>query len=392
MEGNIKMKFLLWIIFLLFFNIKAQDSCKTAFNQNLPCVTVDRCPSLMTILRGPKPISESKLDTLRSHHCGFDEETLRIPKVCCPPLYRIETSKAPDETTETIVEKTPPPPDVTSNPNLRLLNQDICGPLTEPKIFGGNETGVLDFPWMALIAYDIKGVKEFRCSGTIINKRYILTAAHCVTSLSPDVILSGVRVGEHDYTTERDCDLDEDGLEIVCAEKYQDFGIESFQFHDNYTKSKLHNDIALIRVDADIDFNPINVKPICLPIGTAATLRARKLTVTGWGATELNSINSNKLLMVNLSPVSNEECAKVYKRSKPIWYKQLCAGGESGKDSCGGDSGGPLQAPAMYNHNPRFVQYGIVSYGTRYCGTRGYPGVYTRVSYFVDWILSHITD
>lgn len=147
---------------------------------------MDRCPSLMAILRGPKPISESNLTTLRSYHCGFDEETLKIPKVCCPHFSRIETSKIPDETTETtIVEKTPPPPDVTSNPNLRMLNQDICGPLTEPKIFGGNETGVLDFPWMALIAYDIKGVKEFRCSGTVINKRYILTAAHCVTSLPP---------------------------------------------------------------------------------------------------------------------------------------------------------------------------------------------------------------
>lgn len=80
----------------------------------------------------------------------------------------------------------PNPPDVKNHRNLRLLDLEICGPITEQKIFGGNKTGVLDFPWMALIAYRIGPNKiEFRCGGSVINKRYILTAAHCVTDL-PD--------------------------------------------------------------------------------------------------------------------------------------------------------------------------------------------------------------
>lgn len=82
------------------------------------------------------------------------------------------------------VATTPPsPPDVTRHPNLRLLDHDLCGPISQQKIFGGNKTGVFDFPWMALIAYQTKNGPDFRCGGSLINKRYVLTAAHCVTDL-----------------------------------------------------------------------------------------------------------------------------------------------------------------------------------------------------------------
>ena len=70
----------------------------------------------------------------------------------------------------------------------------------------------------------------------------------------------------------------------------------------------------------------------------------------------------------------------------------MCAGGHNQIDSCQGDSGGPLQAPALYNNTPRYVQYGIVSFGTLHCGNEGYPGVYTRLSYYLDWVLDNMTD
>lgn len=75
-----------------------------------------------------------------------------------------------------------------------------------------------------------------------------------------------MRIGEHDISTERDCDKDENGIEVACAERYQDFGIENTYVHPGYTKTKLQNDIALIRLNGDADFRSRNVKPICLPI------------------------------------------------------------------------------------------------------------------------------
>jgi len=94
----------------------------------------------------------------------------------------------------------PDPPDVSSHPNLTLLNDRICGKSTYTRIVNGMNTSVVEFPWMALIAYDVgRPNPEFRCGGTIITSRYILTAAHCVTTLpaGKGVKLDGqvIRVG-----------------------------------------------------------------------------------------------------------------------------------------------------------------------------------------------------
>lgn len=114
--------------------------------------------------------------------------------------------------------------------------------------------------------------------------------------------------------------------------------------------------------------------------------------MTGWGATELGP-RSMTLLQAKLPLVSNEQCKETYKRISTIWHKQMCAGGQSMVDSCLGDSGGPLQAPGIYRGNTiRTIQYGIVSYGLRQCGTAGFPGIYTKVSYYMDWILDTMTD
>jgi len=62
---------------------------------------------------------------------------------------------------------------------------------------------------------------------------------------------------------------------------------------------------------------------------------------------------------------------------------QLCAGGDLGKDTCRGDSGGPL----MYFNGNSWIIYGIVSIGPKICGQKNFPAIYTKVSYFTDWIL-----
>jgi len=115
--------------------------------------------------------------------------------------------------------------------------------------------------------------------------------------------------------------------------------------------------------------------------------------VTGWGETE--SGLHQDLLRTKLPLVTNKQCKEIFKNRTggQIWYKQICAGGERNVDSCAGNSGGPLQAIGIYNGRlVRMIQHGVINYGLSACGTEGVPGVYTRVAYYMDWILDTMTD
>ena len=98
-----------------------------------------------------------------------------------------------------------------------------------------------------------------------------------VSILISDITLVNVRVGEHNLSTERDCDKDKYNHELVCAENYQEFGIEKIHYHPEYSKKNAINDIALIKLDKDINFGVRNIKPICLPIDAAATISGKKV-------------------------------------------------------------------------------------------------------------------
>ncbi|XP_046746133.1 melanization protease 1-like isoform X2 [Diprion similis] len=386
------MLFYLGIIFLAISGSNGreyEEPCQTVSGTTGDCVNINHCDQLRQLLNQRRPLPSSTFSILQKSQCGFEGF---MPKVCCPR----NTQPAPTTTNVTDVpnvsNEIPSPPDVTNHPNLRLLDNVRCGPIIEPKIVGGNKTTVFEFPWMALIAYDVgKRYPEFRCGGSVISKRYILTAAHCVTHLKHRLRLVGVRIGEHDLSTERDCDVEE-GVEIACADKYQDFLVERSHPHPGYVGQRAH-DIALIRINGDANFQPASVRPICLPIGEAARVQRPKVIVTGWGVTE-SGTRSENLLKVKVPVLSHSMCANFYKNEWiDISYRQLCAGGSHGMNSCLGDSGGPMQFPGSYiNGRPRYIQYGVVSFGPKPCGIEGFPSVYTSVPYYMDWILDTMTD
>ena len=104
---------------------------------------------------------------------------------------------------------------------------------------------------------------------------------------------------------------------------------------------------------------------------------------------------SNIKMQVWLPVVSNDDCNRVYTQKRiSIGDSQLCAGGVEGKDSCTGDSGGPLMSTGITPRDgkTRYFVAGVVSYGPETCGTRGWPGVYTRVSGYTDWILNQLAE
>ncbi|KAG8229092.1 hypothetical protein J437_LFUL009561 [Ladona fulva] len=130
------------------------------------------------------------------------------------------------------------------------------------------------------------------------------------------------------------------------------------------------------------------IAPICLPSERSRdeTFTGQRPTVVGWGTTYYGGKESTVQRQVELPVWRNEECNRSY--YQPITSAFICAGlSEGGKDACQGDSGGPL----MLKRGGRWIQIGIVSFGNK-CGEAGYPGVYTRVTHYLDWIKQNTAD
>ncbi|XP_066995227.2 melanization protease 1 isoform X1 [Anabrus simplex] len=273
---------------------------------------------------------------------------------------------------------------LTSHRNIGLLPSD-CSALLN-RILGGNEADLGEFPWLAALIYrSPKGQLGFLCGGSLINKRYVLTAAHCLLPGSSGNTLIGVRLGEHNTATPIDCNSDGE-----CSDHPVDLGIEEVLPHPEYDsrRSSQFNDIGLIRLNSDVPYTDY-IKPICLPLEEPLkkSFKGEILFAAGWGRTESDS-QSAVLLKVSLPGVPVEACRKVYgSMDQPIGTSQICAGGEQGRDSCRGDSGGPLMTA---DSSGSLVVSGVASYGNNVCGKKGWPGVYTRVSYFTNWVLESL--
>lgn len=345
------------------------------------CIEVRKCPYFDDLLKRstiPRPRNIVKI--IREKHCGFHGNT---PYVCCsvPTTQTETTTKVMDATTTDIVPPSIKISPFKYHPNYNLLPNDICGPIsTNSRITNGKKTDIGEFPWMALIAYNSDGGIDFRCGGTLISEWFVLTAAHCISNTT----IAGVRLGEHDIDNKEDCSPDGK----YCAPPTQDYFIMKTIIHPEYNARTFANDIALVVLSTPANLSLTNVKPICLPFGDS-DLSGRFATVSGWGVTE-DGYKSAQLLKVSMPVLPISHCQSIYQNFAPINEKQICAGGYKGRDSCGGDSGGPLSYVGSVEGTIRYMQFGIVSYGPRHCGTDGKPGIYTRVSEYLKWILDNI--
>ncbi|XP_045502842.1 serine protease grass-like [Colias croceus] len=274
------------------------------------------------------------------------------------------------------------------NPQLKLLPAS-CGDIDGTRIIRGDVAGLYEFPWMALISYKRRDGQYFMCAGSIINSRYILTAAHCAAKKN----INGVRVGDHDISTKEDCQ----GVKPrFCESHVEDLGIEKIIIHEKWNNLSSSHDIALLRLERNIDLNHKNILPICLPV--TDELRYKNLdnvnaVVAGWGVTETGQ-DSTLLYKANFEIKTMDKCRSVYdwdpKQGVDKLEGQICAGAPH-KDTCRGDSGGPLLVESVYNGIDRIVQYGVISTGSKICGI-DVPTKFTDVRNYVDWILENIRE
>ncbi len=111
--------------------------------------------------------------------------------------------------------------------------------------------------------------------------------------------------------------------------------------------------------------------------------------IAGWGRLSYEGNSSDVLQEAKIFISSQDECRNAFKNSVVrITDEYLCAGTEGSIiDSCGGDSGGPFMQKDP--NGGQFYLTGIISFGKK-CATPGFPGVYTRVSKFLNWITNNL--
>ncbi|XP_070543867.1 serine protease hepsin-like [Ptychodera flava] len=245
------------------------------------------------------------------------------------------------------------------------INGETCGQPSIPanpsaQIVGGREAVPGSWPWQV----SLRQLGVHVCGGSLIDSKWILTAAHCFGS-GPGVPSSwSVVLGEHNLRLS-------DGTE-------QTLQVSRIIKHENYNDLTSYNDVALMELSEPVVFTD-QVQPVCLANTPLAD--GSMCTITGWGDTE-NTGAYWILQEADVPSITNEKCQDKY--SKPgVSDGMLCAGyDQGGIDACQGDSGGPL---VWQDSTGVWDQHGITSWGVG-CAEPDYPGVYTRVSEYFDWI------
>jgi len=285
-------------------------------------------------------------------------------------------------------------PDVDTDPTWKpLAGKEECGSeLGFTRIVGGRPTKLGEMPFMVHLTYGRAG---FACGASLINRWYVLTAAHCVDDAARRKLgeLMEVVVGDWKMSSDPDC-LDNG----ECFAKTQKRKPTSIKSHEKYDGDVTKGfDIAIIKLDRPIDLfdgspQVSAASPICLPWLESDHGRNlaqdADLTVAGWGKTKFGS-SSDILQKVDVPYQEAEVCTDEFRefRTRFNGDLQMCAGGVPGKDSCNGDSGGGL----VTSENPDlpWMQVGIVSFGNSDCSA-GTPSIYTRVDSFIPWIAKNM--
>ncbi|XP_043583404.1 chymotrypsin-2-like [Bombus pyrosoma] len=236
---------------------------------------------------------------------------------------------------------------------LASSNADVSTHDLDPRIVNGEDAGPNEFLYQASLQTN----GHHFCGGSVLNRYYVLTAAHCVSGQEPSQVqvITGTK------------NLNGSPTFVHQAVK--------FIVHTKYSPSNNWiNDIALIKVNKPFETGPqLNFVP--LPQANQNIPDNARAIVSGWGRIREYGPVSTTLKKAIIYITNQSTCKNAY---RTIYDTQICANDpKTVKGACNGDSGGPLTVSG------RIV--GIVSWSEG-CGLSNYPTVYTRVPSYIDWI------
>lgn len=214
------------------------------------------------------------------------------------------------------------------------------------------------------------------CGGSIINNKYVLTAAHCVDGTNASDITLNVGFS----------------LQNNPGNNLQSYNARRIVVHPNYNNGTNDFDVAVIEIDGVFSFNG-SVQPVELisPQNLASETIGNQVRVSGWGWTVPNQSGvANQLQAVDVPIISNQQADNQLDISSPnhpeLTQRMLSTGavGMDRQGACHGDSGGPL---VFRQNGQNDIQIGVVSWGVPRCiGGENSPSVYARLSQLVSWI------
>lgn len=236
----------------------------------------------------------------------------------------------------------------------------------QPRIVGGVPATAADAPYQAAVF-----LPRTFCGGTMVTDQIVVTAAHCVAEITRP---SDIEVAAGELRLTR----------IPAADRVS---VAAFEIHPGYDHDRrdYRNDVAVLHLSRPI----AGAVGIPIDTDTATPTAGTRARISGWGTLRFLGTQPDQLQVaeVEIRSGPGDPCPAYDDRAFRSAI-MLCAGapgGGGGVDTCQGDSGGPL----VVEEAGRLILAGITSWGNE-CGLAHFPGVYTRVSSFADWILEQI--